>query len=485
MLEVEAMTPLGRSALAFFMRSSIIVLFTTLIVVFGSQASTTARPRDIGDSLSLAYQKSPELLGAQRALQAANEELPIALQRFLPRVIADAGAGSGYTEGRTFRGQPGTDIRQRIRTLEVSLSQPIYDGQAMPGLRAAEALVLRARAQLLQAEQAVLLDAATAHASVVRDREILRLREAYLQSLGRLAAVTDRLLAAGDRTIGDLAQVRAQQARAGSALLQAQSQLSASEATYFRAVTERPNDLAAPTLRFRVPQSRDEAVAAARADNARVALLRIDRVLAREQANQSAGVLQPRLDFVLSGSVGRGVDFTRGDVPSPSAGYGESGTARLQLSMPLYAGPGDFGRLRQARERVLQRIAEQASAADRAEEDAATFFVRLTIARQLIDVAGRVVQAQELALDSILREIEARRRPLQDQLLAEQQLLEARVDLASARAEEIISGFGLLTAVGVLSAGFLQLPVPIFDPQADYNATRWRVIGISRAEGRR
>lgn len=480
----EAQTADHRGATDMLRCGRLAGLAIALLMAVGSHAPAAARPRDIGESLTLAYQKSPELLGAQRALQAANEEVPIALQRFLPRVVADAGAGSGYTEGRTWRGQPGTDIRQRIRTLEVSLNQPIFDGQAMPGLRAAEALVLRARTQLLQAEQAVLLDAATAHASVVRDREILRLREAYIQSLGRLAAVTDRLLAAGDRTIGDLAQVRAQQARAASALLQARSQLSASEATYFRAVTERPSDLAAPTLRFRVPQSRDEAVTAARADNARVALLRIDQVLAREQADQSAGVLQPRLDFVLSGRVGRGVDFTRGDVASPSD-YGDSATARLQLSMPLYAGPGDFGRLRQAREQVLQRVAEQASAADRAEEDAATSFVRLTTARQLIDVAGRAVQAQQLALDSILREIEARRRPLQDQLLAEQQLLDARVDLVSARAEEVISGFGLLTAVGVLSAGFLQLPVPIFDPQADYNATRWRVIGISRAEGRR
>lgn len=465
-------------------RSRVACLAIMVLAAFAGTAPAAARPRDIGESLSLAYEKSPELLAAQRALQAANEEIPIALQRFLPRVTASGNAGSGYREGRTWRDHPGTDIRQRIRTLEVSLNQPLYDGQAMPGLRAAEALVLRARTQLVQAEQTVLLDAATAHASVVRDREILRLREAYLQSLGRLAGVTDRLLASGDRTIGDLAQVRAQQARAASALLQARSQLSASEATYFRAVTERPNDLAAPMLRFTVPQSRDEAVTTARADNARVALLRIDQVLAREQANQSAGVLQPRLDFVLTGSMGRGVDFTRGAAASPSA-YGDSATAMLQLSMPLYAGPGDFGRLRQAREQVLQRTAEQASAADRAEEDAATSFVRLTTARQLIDIAGRAVQAQQLALDSILREIEARRRPLQDQLLAEQQLLEARVELVSARAEEVISGFGLMTAVGVLSAGFLQLPVPIFDPQQDYNATRWRVIGISRAEGRR
>jgi outer membrane protein TolC len=270
MADHEAATARRRSAVVLSGRGRAAGLAIMFLVAVGSQAPAAARPRDIGESLALAYQKSPELLGAQRALQAANEEIPIALQRFLPRVTAAGNAGSGYREGRTWREHTGTDIRQRIRTLEVSLNQPIYDGQAMPGLRAAEALILRARTQLLQAEQAVLLDAATAHASVVRDREILRLREAYLQSLGRLAGVTDRLLAAGDRTIGDLAQVRAQQARAASSLLQARSQLSASEATYFRAVTERPNDLAAPTLRFRAPQSRDEAVTSARADNARM-----------------------------------------------------------------------------------------------------------------------------------------------------------------------------------------------------------------------
>jgi outer membrane protein TolC len=353
----------------------------------------------------------------------------------------------------------------------------------MPGLRAAEALVLRARTQLLQVEQSVLQDAASAHAAVLRDREILRLREANMQSLGRLAAVTDRLLAAGDRTIGDLAQVRAQEARAASLLLQARSQLNVSEAAYLRAVTDRAGLLAAPTLRFRVPQTREEAVTAARTDSARVALLRIDQVLAREQADQSAGALQPRVDLALNGGVGRSVDFARGGPSIPS--HSDYGSITLQFSMPLYAGPGDYARLRQAREQVLQRIAEQASAANRAEEEAVSTFVRLNTSRQLLEVAGRAVQAQQLALQSIIREIDARRRPLQDQLLAEQQLLDTRVELTAARAEEIAAGFGLLSAIGVLSASFLELQVPLFDPEQDYNATRWRVIGLSRAEGRR
>jgi outer membrane protein TolC len=424
--------PGGRGMLARFA--------VVLCLLFCLPLSAAAQPRDIAGTLSLAYRSNPELLAAQRAVQVANEEVPVALQRFFPRFTASSVAGSGYRDGRNWRDVPGRDLRNRIRTLDLSLTQPIYDGQAMPGLRAAEALVLRARTQLLQVEQSVLQDAASAHAAVLRDREILRLREANMQSLGRLAAVTDRLLAAGDRTIGDLAQVRAQEARAASLLLQARSQLNVSEAAYLRAVTDRAGLLAAPTLRFRVPQTREEAVTAARTDSARVALLRIDQVLAREQADQSAGALQPRVDLALNGGVGRSVDFARGgpSIPSHSA-----------------------------------------------EEEAVSTFVRLNTSRQLLEVAGRAVQAQQLALQSIIREIDARRRPLQDQLLAEQQLLDTRVELTAARAEEIAAGFGLLSAIGVLSASFLELQVPLFDPEQDYNATRWRVIGLSRAEGRR
>lgn len=212
-------------------------------------------------------------------------------------------------------------------------------------------------------------------------------------------------------------------------------------------------------------------------------LLRVDETLARERAAQSAGLLQPRVDLVVSGQSGRGVDYYRAGLPSPS--YGERGAVMLQVTVPLYPGPGDFARLRQDREQVLARIAEQGNAGNRAAEDASVAMARLITARQLIDVAGRAVQAQNLSVQVIMREIEARRRQLQDQLYAEQFLLDARVEQVAARAEEASAAFSLLNAMGALSAKSLDLPVPLFDPEQDLRATRWRVIGLSRAPGRR
>jgi outer membrane protein len=452
--------------------------------MLGTTTSGFAAPRDIIETLSTAYTSNPEILAAQRNIYATNEEIPIALQRFLPRLNATGEIGAGYLNAQRFQDVAPQDLRQRIRTLGLTLSQPIYDGRAIPGYRAANALVLRARAQLLQVEEAVLQDAATSHINILRDREILRLRDAYLVLLRQLAGVTERLVESGDRTVGDLAQVRAQEARALSAQLQSRRDIAVSEAVYLRAVTIPPGDLTQPVLRYQLPTTIDIAVATARSDNSRVLLLRVDETLARERAAQSAGLLQPRVDLVVSGQSGRDVDFYRQGLPIPSS-YGQRGTVMLQMTVPLYPGPGDLARLRQDREQVLARIAEQGNAVNRAAEDASVAMTRLITARQSIDVAGRAVQAQSLSVQVIVREIEARRRQLQDQLYAEQFLLDARVEQAAARAEVASAAFGLLTAIGALSAKSLDLPVPLFDPEQDLRATRWRIIGLSRAQGRR
>lgn len=442
-----------------------------------------AAPRDIVETLSIAYTRNPEILAAQRNIYTTNEEIPIALQRFLPRLTATGEAGAGYLNAQRYQNLAAQDLRQRIRTTVLSLSQPIYDGQAIPGYRAANALVLRARAQLLQAEEAVLQNAATSHINILRDREILRLGDTYLVLLRNLAGVTERLVESGDRTVGDLAQVRAQEARALSAQLKARRDIALSEAAYLRAVTIPPGELARPVLRYQLPSTIDIAVAAARSDNSRVLLLRVDETLARERAAQSAGLLQPRVDLVVSGQSGRGVDFYRQGPPSLSS-YGERGAVILQMTIPLYPGPGDFARFRQDREQVLARIAEQGDAGNRAAEEASVAMTRLITARQLIDVTARVVQAQSMSVNVIMREIEARRRQLQDQLYAEQFLLDARVEQVAARAEEASAAFSLLAAIGALSAKSLDLPVPLFDPDQDLRATRWRVIGLSRTQGR-
>jgi outer membrane protein TolC len=66
-----------------------------------------------------------------------------------------------------------------------------------------------------------------------------------------------------------------------------------------------------------------------------------------------------------------------------------------------------------------------------------------------------------------------------DVLDAEQELLDAQVNLARARRDTLVAGFQVLVAEGRLSAANLALPVEIYDPETDYRAVRDRWFGLA------
>ena len=67
---------------------------------------------------------------------------------------------------------------------------------------------------------------------------------------------------------------------------------------------------------------------------------------------------------------------------------------------------------------------------------------------------------------------------------AQQELLNVREALAIAHRDEIVSQFSLLSAVGNLSAGKLQLPTPEYDPAGHFEAVRNKWGGTRTPDGR-
>ena len=59
-----------------------------------------------------------------------------------------------------------------------------------------------------------------------------------------------------------------------------------------------------------------------------------------------------------------------------------------------------------------------------------------------------------------------------DVLNAEQELLDAQANAISAQADEVINSYRVLSAMGLLTAEHLRLPVQIYDPAAYYNLVK-------------
>ena len=134
------------------------------------------------------------------------------------------------------------------RSYGVTVRQPIFDGfGTVAGTSLAENLVLSGRAQLTDTEQNVLLLAVTAYMNVVRDASVLDLNRNNEKVLQRQLEATQARFEVGELTRTDVAQAEASLQGAIAARIQAEGQLTTSQAIYRQMIGDDPVDVKMPT----------------------------------------------------------------------------------------------------------------------------------------------------------------------------------------------------------------------------------------------
>ena len=93
------------------------------------------------------------------------------------------------------------------------------------------------------------------------------------------------------------------------------------------------------------------------------------------------------------------------------------------------------------------------------------------------------VRANEIALNGVREEAKVGQRTTLDVLNAQQTLLNARVNLVSAQRDQVVYSYGLLSAVGQLSAITLGLRVAAYDPSLHYDQVKGKWIGTRTPDG--
>lgn len=132
----------------------------------------------------------------------------------------------------------------------MSIRQSVFNGfQTTNAVAEAEAGVRVGRENLRFIENQTLLDAVTVYMDVVRDQQIVRIRESNVAVLSRELEAAETRRAAREVTKTDVAQARARRARAVSAADLAKSNLKVSRAQFERVVRHPPSHLSEPPLK--------------------------------------------------------------------------------------------------------------------------------------------------------------------------------------------------------------------------------------------
>jgi outer membrane protein len=442
------------------------------LAVLAGSAGLLAAPAladDLREALVLAYNTNPTLQSARAQQRATDEGVPIARSAGLP----SASSGASYTE---FVDKTASSplLPNRNLSAGVDVGMPVYAGGGIKNsVRAAQTRVEAGQADLRGVESDVFAAVVATYMDVILAEAVVGFNRTNVQRLEvNLQATRDRF-EIGDLTRTDVAQSESRLALARSSARSAEARLIAAREGYIQVVGKAPRDLQTPPLLPGLPTGPDEAVT--------IALDHNPDLIAANQRSKAAGydVKTAGAGRLPQVSVFAGADYSDalGSINVPGASQSSTGaTAGVRMTMPLFQGGLPAAQRRQAQAREGAAL-EQAIAIERAViANVRAAFAQWQAAGDVIESSQTAVSAAELSLEGVRAENTVGNRTILDILDAENELLNAQVQLATARRNAYVAGFNLLSAMGKAEARDLGLDGgALYDPEINYERVRGQV----------
>jgi outer membrane protein len=356
------------------------------------------------------------------------------------------------------------------REATVTITQPLFRGDTIANTRKAKALVEAGRGQLLATEETVLLNAVTAYMDVIRYQDAVKYQQDSVQILQQLRDNVQQRITLGELSRTDFAQTEGRLSGAMSDLTQSQNQLAASHAAFEHVIGRPAESLEESPVLPVLPENYEVAEQMALRNNPTLLYAREQAIAADYAAGAAFGALLPSLS--LQGQYQRSVDQIAPGIKINAL------SVMAQLTIPLYQGGAEYAEIRQAREQRTQANFTTSDAEREVREELRTADESLRSAERELTILQQQVAADEVALEGVQQETRVGGRSVLDVLIAEQDLVNARLTLVGTRRNIYVAAYQVLSDTGALTARALNLPVKLYDPQEHYDSDAARWIGF-------
>ncbi len=429
----------------------------------------SANAQSLNEALMQAYESNPTLSSAQTGLKSVNEGVPQALSNWRPEVTLSTSAGVRRTDTDT----PTSDSTDTTQPLSATLqvTQSIYrGGRTEAATEQAENRVLAQRATVTSVEQDILLQTVTAYSNVWREQAILELNINNERVLERQLEATRDRFEVGELTRTDVAQSESRYSTATAQRIASEGDLNTAKAVYEEVVGGATGEIEQPAPYAILPASEAELLNVALENNPSLLAAKYNELALKNQIREITGELYPELSLV--GSVSRADETSGKDIDSTS------GEVIAQLVVPLYQQGLVSSRVRQAKQNANQSRIQIVEQERSVEQQGTSSWENLVSTQAQIKSFIAAVNAAEIALEGVRQEEEVGERTVLDVLDAEQELLDAQVNLVRAQRDEVVATYQVLSSMGQMTAQYIGLSVNLFDPADDYNKVRDKWFGL-------
>ncbi len=413
------------------------------------------------DAYSLALEKDPTFQAAIKEKEAGDEAKNIGRAGLMPKVSLNYQNAprnwqtQKYQTSDIFGNVSDVTKRQQYRSYagSVTLTQPLFDYEAYAKYKTGVAQSLMADEKYRSKYLELAVRVISAYVSVAYAKDQIALAEAQKAAYKEQLALNDRLMAAGEGTVTDVAETQARYSLAEAQVIEARDVLDSAQRE-LEVIIGIPLDQldALQTLRqgkFQVSPLRftafDDWQKLAMERNPQLASSRHGVEAARYDVERNRAGFMPQVQLYASHSEN---DSSSDNTVNQKY---RTDSVGVQVSMPIYSGGGVAASTRQAAARYGQAKYELDAQVGSIMNDLRKQF------NQCISSQAKL-RAYELAVKSATTQVEATRQSVLagqrvnvDVLNAEQQLYAAQRDLAEAKYTYIKAWITLLGDSGTLS----------------------------------
>ncbi|WP_028055679.1 TolC family outer membrane protein [Sphingobium bisphenolivorans] len=447
----------------------------TVLLLLSSSLGGAVSAETLQGALAKAYRHNPTLTGARAGQRATDENVPI--QKAAGRPSANV---EGQYQEQLVKPTRAFLAPDRQANGTATINVPIYQGGAVRnGVKAAKVRSEASRADLRGTEASIFSQVVAAYMDVIRDGAIVSLNRANVNVLEvNLQATNDRF-EVGDLTRTDVAQSQSRLALARSDLQTAEANLIASRENYVALVGTPPDDLQPPPALPGLPASPELAVQTALTDNPDILSAKKRREAARYDVRVAKAGVLPTVSGFAQGSYTHFLGSLR---TSPGAGLpdvqddeqsNKQAVAGATLTIPLYQGGRPAAQVRQSQARESQAMEQEIEVERGVIAQTRSAYASWQASLQTIQSNQTAVEAANLSLEGVRAENSVGSRTILDILNAEQEAVNAKVQLVAARRNAYVAGFSLLAAMGHAEADDLNLENgTLYDPMVNYERVK-------------
>ncbi len=364
--------------------------------------------------------------------------------------------GDGVTDSEVpFAFNRDFDTDDTSHSLDVSLSQPVFNWQAFLRYSQSANAVALAQASFRSAEQQLLLRAASAYFDVLAASDNLRYAQSQKSSLERQLAQAKKRFEVGLSATTDVQESQARDDLSQADVIGAEQALAAAREALIEVTGQNPDRLVPLRDEIPLPGPQPENVEAwlttAHDNNYDLAIARINAGLAAKDVDIARAGHYPSINLVAAYTDNDSKQEERkaafGDADSDSRG----GSVGLKVDLPIFSGGLISSQTRQAQSLAQQRAAELDGSGRSVVRQTRDAYLGVLSGASRVRALKQAVSSNQLALDASQTGLEVGIRTTVDVLNAQSLLSSAQRDYARTRYDYLLSVLKLKAAAGRLT----------------------------------